>query len=130
MSPPSTATAAGRRRAAWVIALLALAGLAAMLAALVSGSVPIDATRLGAALVGDRTDTATAIVLELRLPRAIAAFASGGLLASPTQRSGKEILAGRRCSGQGRMATCIVRRVNSRNEGGPWSEMVSATITA
>lgn len=82
MSPPSTATAAGRRRAAWVIALLALAGLAAMLAALVSGSVPIDATRLGAALTGDRTDTATAIVLELRLPRAIAAFAAGGLLAT------------------------------------------------
>src|SRR5512145_907761 len=82
MPPPSTATAAGRRRAAWAIALLALAGLAAMLAALVSGSVPIDATQLGAALVGDRTDTATAIVLELRLPRAIAAFAAGGLLAT------------------------------------------------
>jgi iron complex transport system permease protein len=81
MSPPSTATSAGRRRATWAIALLALAGLAAMLVALVTGSVPIDATRLVPALVGDRTDTATAIVLELRLPRAIAAFAAGGLLA-------------------------------------------------
>jgi iron complex transport system permease protein len=81
MLTPSTATTAGRRRAVWIIALLALGALAAILVALVTGSVPIAAELLVPTLVGDRADAATAIVLELRLPRAIAAFATGGLLA-------------------------------------------------
>jgi iron complex transport system permease protein len=81
MSPPSTATATGRRRAARVIGLLVAGCLAAIVVALLVGSVPIDAGRLLAAVLGERTDAAATIVLDLRLPRALAAFAAGGLLA-------------------------------------------------
>ena len=81
MPTPSTATAAGRRRAAWVLGALALAAVAAVLAALLIGSVRIDAARLPEMLDGTATGPDAAIVLELRLPRAVAAFATGGLLA-------------------------------------------------
>jgi iron complex transport system permease protein len=81
MPPPSTATAAGRRRAASVIGLLVGGCLAAIVLALLVGSVPIDAGRLLAAVLGERTDATATIVLDLRLPRALAAFAAGGLLA-------------------------------------------------
>ncbi len=57
---------------------LALTGLAVALA---TGSVAIPVERLLAVLTGDATPLDRALVLELRLPRALAAFAVGGLLA-------------------------------------------------
>jgi iron complex transport system permease protein len=81
MPTPSTATVAGRRRAAWVVGLLVVACLCALLLALAAGSVRIDPARLPSLLFHDRGEPDAAIVLELRLPRAVAAFAAGGLLA-------------------------------------------------
>ena len=70
-----------RRRALLVILLLALVGLASLLAALAAGSLPVAPGDLAAALFGDSTSVAAEVVRELRLPRALAAFACGGLLA-------------------------------------------------
>ena len=61
-------------------ALLALAALA-FAGALSVGSVAIDPVSVLRALVASGDDMPRAIVRELRLPRAIAAFASGGCLA-------------------------------------------------
>jgi len=58
---------------------LASAGLLGLSLAL--GSVPISAGELVSALATDAPSLARDIVLELRLPRAMAAFAVGGLLA-------------------------------------------------
>src|SRR5439155_803181 len=63
-----------------LVALLALA-LAVFALALSMGSVAIDPGSVLRALVASGDDTQHAIVRELRLPRAIAAFASGGCLA-------------------------------------------------
>ena len=60
-------------------ALLAVAGLLAL--SLASGSVPLTADELLAAFASDSPSLARDVVLELRLPRALAAFAVGGLLA-------------------------------------------------
>jgi len=60
------------------LVVLALASLAAALA---TGSVAIPTDRLLAVLAGDGTPLDRSLVLELRLPRALAAFAVGGLLA-------------------------------------------------
>jgi iron complex transport system permease protein len=68
-------------RALAVLALLAAVALAAIAVALVVGSVAIDVATVWRALGGERADAATDIVRELRLPRALAAFATGGLLA-------------------------------------------------
>src|SRR5438552_17282633 len=62
-----------------LVALLALA-LAVFALALSMGSVAIDPGSVLRALVASGDDTQRAIVRELRLPRAIAAFASGGRL--------------------------------------------------
>ena len=70
-----------RRRALLAILLLALAGLASLLVALAAGSLPVSAADVGLALLGDTTGVAAEVVRELRLPRALAAFACGGLLA-------------------------------------------------
>ena len=70
-----------RRRALLLILLLALVGLASLLAALAAGSLPVAPADLGAALFGDAGSVAANVVRELRLPRALAAFACGGLLA-------------------------------------------------
>jgi len=64
-----------------VIATLGAAALAAFAVALVVGSVPIDIATAWSALRGAGTGPEAAIVRELRLPRAVAAFATGGLLA-------------------------------------------------
>jgi iron complex transport system permease protein len=66
-----------------VPALVALLALALLLFAfaLSMGSVAIDAGSVLRALVASGDDTNRAIVRELRLPRAVAAFASGGCLA-------------------------------------------------
>jgi iron complex transport system permease protein len=53
-----------------------------MLFALAAGSVPVAMPALWQALVGEGGDTASTVVRELRWPRAMAAFAVGGLLAT------------------------------------------------
>ena len=70
-----------RRRALLVILLLALIGLASLVVALAAGSLPVSAADVGRALLGDTSGVAAEVVRELRLPRALAAFACGGLLA-------------------------------------------------
>ena len=69
-----------RHRAFLVLALLAAGGLASFAAALAVGSMPVPLAEVLAALLGEQPANA-AIVLELRLPRALAGFACGGLLA-------------------------------------------------
>jgi iron complex transport system permease protein len=62
-------------------ALLALAVLALLAVSLASGSLPLTASEVVTALTSDAPSFARDVVLELRLPRALAAFAVGGLLA-------------------------------------------------
>lgn len=69
-----------RRRALSVLALLALLGAASLLAALAAGSVGVPFGEVLAVLSGADTPS-RAIVVDLRLPRALAGFACGGLLA-------------------------------------------------
>ena len=69
------------RRALTVWTVLSVAGVAVFALSLAAGSVALDGTQLWQALTGADTGTAGAIVRELRLPRAAAAFACGGLLA-------------------------------------------------
>lgn len=69
-----------RQRAFLVLVLLACGGLASFAAALAVGSLPVPIPDVVAALLGQPVDNA-AIVLDLRLPRALAGFACGGLLA-------------------------------------------------
>ena len=60
------------------LALLALLVPASLLLALLSGSVAVEPAAL---LAGDADALASTVVFELRLPRALAAFAVGGMLA-------------------------------------------------
>jgi len=69
-----------RRRAFLILATLVLLALASFWAALVAGSIPVAATDVLAALLGHDAPGAD-IVRQLRLPRALAGFACGGLLA-------------------------------------------------
>lgn len=69
-----------RRRAFLVLALLAISGLASFAAALAVGSLAVPLPEVIAALLGQAVPNSS-IVLELRLPRALAGFACGGLLA-------------------------------------------------
>lgn len=69
-----------RRRALLVLALLALTSVASLMVALAAGSLSVPLGEVFAALAGADTPT-RAIVLDLRLPRALAGFACGGLLA-------------------------------------------------
>jgi iron complex transport system permease protein len=69
-----------RRRALLVLVLLAVIGAASLLAALAAGSVGVSFGEVLAALGGGETPHG-AIVMDLRLPRALAGFACGGLLA-------------------------------------------------
>jgi iron complex transport system permease protein len=68
-------------RTAAILAALAVAALVALAWALFVGSVAVDSAAIFHALTGDASGTEAAIVRELRLPRALAAFAVGGLLA-------------------------------------------------
>ncbi|HNV90323.1 MULTISPECIES: FecCD family ABC transporter permease [Thauera] len=71
-----------RRRAPLAIAAVLLSAAAmALLWALVAGDLPVAATDVFAALAGAEGMGAT-VIRELRLPRALAAFACGGLLAT------------------------------------------------
>ena len=63
-----------------ICVLLALAALVAIVIALAVGSVEVDLGAIPRALEGG-DDAEAAIVRDLRLPRALAAFAAGGLLA-------------------------------------------------
>ena len=69
-----------RRRALLVLALLFVLGVASLALALMAGSIAVPPREVFSALAGADTTTG-AIVLELRLPRALAGFACGGLLA-------------------------------------------------
>ena len=68
------------RRAFLILACLVLLALASFWAALAAGSIPVAATDILAALLGQDAPGAD-IVRQLRLPRALAGFACGGLLA-------------------------------------------------
>jgi len=68
-------------RPAPLFAALALLALAVMAAALVSGSADISIPEAWASLRGTAPANVQALVLDLRLPRALTAFAVGGLLA-------------------------------------------------
>ena len=78
-SHPSGVATLGRSVA--ILAALAVAATGALALALTVGSVSVDVAAIVRALAGDGSDTAAAIVRDLRLPRAVAAFAVGGLLA-------------------------------------------------
>ncbi len=69
------------RRALLIWLLLAAAALAAMALALVSGSSRIGAADVWGALFDPGQSIAADVIGKLRLPRALAAFAAGGLLA-------------------------------------------------
>jgi iron complex transport system permease protein len=69
-----------RRRAVLILATLALLAMASFWVALVVGSIPIAAADIAGALLGQDAPGAD-IVRQLRVPRALAGFACGGLLA-------------------------------------------------
>ena len=69
-----------RRRALLILTLLSMLGLVSLALALSAGSIALPLREVAAAL-GGADSTARAVVLELRLPRALAGFACGGLLA-------------------------------------------------
>ena len=70
---------AGRKGAVFLILLPLVAG--SFLAALVSGSAEISFAEMQAALRGDASVQVRSLIIDLRLPRAMTAFAVGGLLA-------------------------------------------------
>lgn len=84
MATPAPRGPAELRRAIAVWLALALCGAGVLVLSLCVGSVGLSAAQVWQALAGGTAgfgDTATAIVRELRLPRALAAFGCGGLLA-------------------------------------------------
>lgn len=68
------------RRYAIVLFVLLLSSAASLMVALVVGSLPVSVADVVAALTG-HTGAAADVVMQLRLPRALGAFACGGLLA-------------------------------------------------
>ncbi len=64
-----------------VFAALTALALFSLLLALGAGSVPVAPAELWAALRGEAAGVGGPVVLELRLPRALSAFVTGGLLA-------------------------------------------------
>jgi len=70
-----------RRRALAVLLLLALLAGGSLAAALMAGSISVSLPDALAALAGDTSQAQSEVVRSLRLPRALAAFACGGLLA-------------------------------------------------
>jgi iron complex transport system permease protein len=64
-----------------LLAILAVSALASLVLALAVGSAPLGPAAVWKTLTGDGTPLEQALILELRLPRALAAFAVGGLLA-------------------------------------------------
>ncbi|MDK9723877.1 MAG: iron ABC transporter permease [Sterolibacteriaceae bacterium MAG5] len=70
-----------RRRALLVILMLALLAAASIVLSLAVGSLAVSPAQLGAILTGEDVGLAGEVVRGLRLPRALGAFACGGLLA-------------------------------------------------
>ncbi len=70
-----------RRRALLVLSLLAALGVASVLLALAAGSITVAPLEVAQALLGEAQGMEGEVVRGLRLPRALAAFACGGLLA-------------------------------------------------
>lgn len=70
-----------RRRALLILAALALLALASMALALMVGSIHLPLSDVADALFGDADGISGEVVRRLRLPRALAGFACGGLLA-------------------------------------------------
>lgn len=68
-------------RAFFLLAALAVFGACTIVLAVFAGSVAIPAGDVVATLTGGGSDVTRTVVLELRLPRALAAFVVGGLLA-------------------------------------------------
>jgi iron complex transport system permease protein len=70
-----------RRRAFLIVGALFALSLVSLVVALCVGSVTIPLADVFSALLGDAGDTSSEVVRSLRLPRALAGFACGGLLA-------------------------------------------------
>ena len=70
-----------RRRALLILAALAVLAMASLALALMLGSIRVEAGDLLSALLGSSDSMAAEVVRSLRLPRAVAGFACGGLLA-------------------------------------------------
>lgn len=70
-----------RTRIGTLLALLAVCALAAAAVGLLFGSVALAPARVWGALAGHGDTLADTLVLQLRLPRVVLAFATGGLLA-------------------------------------------------
>lgn len=68
-------------RAVALLVGLAFTALVAGVVALMVGSLPLSPARVLAALIGQGDDLARQVIWTVRLPRALAAFAVGGLLA-------------------------------------------------
>jgi iron complex transport system permease protein len=66
---------------ALIYALLAVSACAALLGSLFAGSVSLGLQDVWRALFEDGSSLAQSVVIELRLPRALTAFAAGGVLA-------------------------------------------------
>jgi len=78
--PPEVRRAVNKARPAVVFALLAAIALCALVLSLLLGSVSLAPAEAWQALVTGEATLARSIVVELRLPRALSAFAIGGLL--------------------------------------------------
>ena len=68
-------------KARWLLPILALTACASLLLAVTVGSTHIGAGKALGALISDQDPMVRQIILELRLPRALNAFCTGGLLA-------------------------------------------------
>lgn len=79
--PQAIAASLGRRRALGVLALLALGVLVVFAWALAAGEMSVGLPAILEALLGRADSPDAAVVAQLRLPRALAAFGCGGLLA-------------------------------------------------
>lgn len=66
---------------ALIFGLLTVSAGAALLGSLVAGSVSLDLAEVWRALFHDGPSLAQSVVIDLRLPRALTAFAAGGVLA-------------------------------------------------
>lgn len=70
-----------RRRARLILALLAACAAASVVLALMTGSVAVPFSEVISSLSGENAGVFGEVVRDLRLPRALAGFACGGLLA-------------------------------------------------
>lgn len=71
----------GRRSLLWPLGALLLVGLAALLLSAMVGSAALSLSDVWGVVRGDGRPLARTLILELRIPRSLSAFATGGLLA-------------------------------------------------